>query len=144
MTGNRRILTRLLTISCQIHIYISLQQTYRIETESSPEKSMYIKEDLSVNNTQNVSPKKSTGGLRLPLPSDQRGTKMSSSPLTRRRGHTRGCGWGLGHQSTSIIQLNTRKKSKHIRPHFLSPTFVDFFCQGFEWFCLDKKISTST
>lgn len=58
--GNRGILTQLLTVSCQIHIYISLQQTYRIKTKSSPVKSMYNEEDLSVNNTQHFFFQKST------------------------------------------------------------------------------------
>lgn len=81
MTGNRRILTRLLTISCQIHIYISLQQTYRIETESSPEKSMYIKEDLSVNNTRNVSPKNLPGGFVYHPHPIREGQRRAPPPL---------------------------------------------------------------
>lgn len=100
---------------------------------------MYIKEDLSVNNTRHVSPKKSSGAsLTTPIQSER--DKEELLPLHREAGQTGGGGWSWGHQSTSIIQLNTRKKPKHIRLHFLSLTFVDFFCQGFEWFCLDKRL----
>lgn len=38
VTGNRGILTRHLTISCQIHIYVALQRTNRTATQSSLEE----------------------------------------------------------------------------------------------------------
>lgn len=41
VTVNRRILTRHLTISCQIHIYVALQRTNGTATQSSLEE-MYV------------------------------------------------------------------------------------------------------
>lgn len=99
---------------------------------------MYINEDLSVNNTQHVS-LKNVPGLRLPLSSNRSGTKKSSSPFVRRRG-THMALWAGLRTPKHIHHSTLERKSKHIRLHALSLTVVDFFCQGFEWFCLDKRL----
>lgn len=87
---------------------------------------MYIKEDLPVNNTQHVSPKIYWGFVHHSHPIRE-GQRRAPPPLQRGGGHIWGSRWSLGHQSTSIIQLNTRKKSKHIRLHFLSLNFCGLF-----------------
>lgn len=120
------------------HLYSSSTDIQNRDVILTREIYVHRRGPFSVNNTQHVSPKIY---LHLPLPSNQGGTMKSSSPFTRRRGHIGDGGWSLGHQSTSIIHLNTRNKSKtHTRSLPLS--FVDFFffCQGFEWFCLDKRL----
>lgn len=120
MTVKRRILTRLLTVSYLNHIYISLQQTYRIKTSNpQPEKSMYITEDSSVNTTHVFQ----RNLLFLPL-SNQDGEEPLPS---QKEAETmrRGCGRRLGHQSTSIIQLSKVNSSKHILSRSLN--FLDFF-----------------
>lgn len=130
MTGNRRILTRRLTISCQSHIYISLQQTYRIETQSSPEKSMYINEDLSVNNTQHVCLKIYQGFVYHSHPI---GVAQRRAPPPSLGGGDRNAGGGVEFRKPNHIHHSAQhqKRSKHTRLYLLSLTVVDIFCQGF-------------
>lgn len=120
MTRNRRILTQLLTISCLNHIYICFQQTYRVETSNPRQrnKSMYIEENFCKHHAK--SPKKST--VFIPLSSDKDEEELVPHQETETK--MRGCGRGLGHQSTSIIQLSTINESKHIFCHFHSPFWI--------------------
>lgn len=89
---------------------------------------MYIKEDLSVNNTQHVSQKNLPGlCLFFPLSSNQSGTKGEPLPLYKevrtKKGVETNKGRSSGHQSTSIIRLSTRNESEHVRLRFLALNF---------------------
>lgn len=104
VTGNRGILTRHLTISCQIHIYVALWRTYRTATQSSLEKSMYITEDLPVNNTRRFFKKRPELPHRSQPIRERRG-RRAPPPTKKRRGHTytRGGGRGLRTARPSFI-----------------------------------------
>lgn len=138
VTGKRGILTRHLTISCQIHIYVALRRTYRTATQSSPEKYMYITEDLPVNNTRRFF-KKRPGLPHRSQPIRERWRRRAPPPT--KRGGTQSGQWVGFKDSTSITHLNTRNKSK-TRHFFLN--LVDFFCFFFTPILLRQRFSTST
>lgn len=132
VTGKRGILTRHLTISCQIHIYVALRRTYRTATQSSPEKYMYITEDLPVNNTRRFF-KKRPGLPHHSQPIRERWRRRAPPPT--KRGGTQTGQWVGFKDSASIIHLNTRNKSK-TRHFFLN--LVDFFCFFYTHFVKTK------
>lgn len=134
VTGNRGILTRHLTISCQIHIYVALWRTYRTATQSSPEKSMYITEDLSVNNTRRFFKKRPELPHRSQPIRERRG-RRAPPPTKKRRGHTRDGGRGLRTARPSFIST---QEIRHITSFSTLWIFSCFFF--LHRFCEDKGL----
>lgn len=91
VTGNRRILTQHLTISCQIHIYVALQQTNRTATQSSLEE-IYVHHRGPSCKQYTTFLQKSTGPSAS-LPANQGATKKKSSSSQEKRWDTRDSSW---------------------------------------------------
>lgn len=157
MTGNRRTVTQLLTMfMSDSHLYT---QTYRIETESSPEKekSIYTTEELSINNTRT--------GASLTTPVQSGRDEEELLPLHKEGGHMVGGAWDtISHPSfISTREINLkhihlpflsgfwvilfRQKLKHLQKHtlvFFSPSYIHIhICFNPLWFTFTVCATTS-
>lgn len=94
VTGNRRILTRHLTISCQIHIYVALQRTNRTATQSSLEEIYVHHRGPSCKQHTTFLQKSTWSSASLPANEGAMKKKKSSSSHEK-RWDTRDSGWGL-------------------------------------------------
>lgn len=134
VTVNRRILTRHLTISCQIHIYVALQRTNGTATQSSLEEMYVHHRGPSCKRHTTLLQKSSGNSASLPANGGAMKKKTKSSSSHHMRWDTRDSGWGLKDgRSTSTIHLNTTNKSKtrHFLLNLVDFLFVLFFYTDF-------------
>lgn len=95
VTVNRRILTRHLTISCQIHIYVALQRTNGTATQSSLEEMYVHHRGPSCKRHTTLLQKSSGPSASLQANGGAMKKKTKSSSSHHMRWDTRDSGWGL-------------------------------------------------